>query len=169
MNIHLCRDQALSRFNSLLIESYIEFVLFFLIKRTDRFKSVFFYLLTVMLLGLFPELLKADVKKKILGFFKFIQYIFFFNFILLYLPTLNHIYSTESLCVNKCCFFVFDSFPFLYEVDNICERNSRIIDYFLDYKILLFIKLYFFGARLNEMLLRALKLPLVINSFDYGV
>lgn len=137
------------------------FVYFTLIQK-KKTKSLFFFLLVFILMGgIEPKVFGG--KDYFLGFFYKGAKDLFYNLILLYLPLLSIIPDITSKVYKNQSFLVFNSVPFVYELDNLCSRNSGLVDYFPDFRIIFFFKFIVNNIVLNEYFIRSqFKVPLTL-------
>jgi len=139
--------------------------LFFVIKDCNKFKILFFFILIVIMLGKYPKILK---KKKL--YFRFLGFYyknilnFLFDLVLIYLPVLGVLLETDIKLKGLNGYFILNDFPYMYEVDLLCEKHNKFLDYFLDFKFVFFFSFKKYYSKLfNEMFLRSFyKIPLQI-------
>lgn len=154
-----------SFFNKNIYKNYNNLIVFFVIKNSSKYKIVFFFIVVSILLGKLPYILKNNLKKKNLGFLCRLKESLLSNLVLVYLPTLPYVICDEFFVVGRKSFLVFENYPFNFEVDTLCERNSRFIDYFLNYKLVCFFNFRYDCIKYNEALLRCIfKMPIYLKN-----
>lgn len=153
-------DLLLNNFSCSLFFSFcntLDITVFFIVVKKSKNKLIYFYFLIFIFLGNSPKNMDTN---NFLGFFSKVSKIMFFNFVLLYLPILTVLLENKVNFLNKKAFFVFNDFPFIYELDNISGKNSNVIDYFPYYKMVFFFKFKSNKILFNEFLIRSfLKIP----------
>lgn len=135
-------------FNSIYLSTYYQnarlqpqltkFNLCFIVKRKQKNKTFFLYLLILFIFDAVPLIMQSRKKKNrkynFLGFRLLMNYATVLRFVSLYLPLLDLIYVINTTIIGSYLSWSWNTHPIIYEVDRICEAHNAYLDYFQDYK-----------------------------------
>jgi hypothetical protein len=112
---------------------------------------LFFFIILLLILGIFPKILKTRKKIKRFKQNEFLAFGFgvnitdLYKFVNIYLPITDIV---ENLYFKYNCSeyrLTIKFFPIITEIDKICETNTPLLEFIQDYNLILKIKLNSLG------------------------
>jgi hypothetical protein len=141
-----------------------------IIKRKEKNKVLFLFIMCLLITGSLPDILKTKkITKRVkqdefLAFKYTIDFFETFKFLNLYLP-LADIVEVLYFRFNRHEYkLTIKHFPVINELNKTCESNTVLLDYIQDYKLILNFKTFIPNWYLNESIIRSMGLPLISNN-----